>query len=61
MMNTFGGAGMLVSLLLWAVFLAFLGWVLIGMLRREERVVVVRIATADDLLRERLAHDDTVE
>jgi hypothetical protein len=35
--------------------------VLIGMLRREERVVVVRIATADDLPRERLAHDDTVE
>jgi uncharacterized membrane protein len=54
-MSIFGGAGMLVPLLLWAVLLAFLAWAMVGILRREALVVVERSAMAEDVLRERVA------
>ncbi len=49
MVSLFGLAGM------WAVLLALLAWALDRMVRPEERTVVVRAATAEDVLRERLA------
>ena len=54
-MSIFGGAGMLVPLLLWAVLLAFLAWAMVGILRREALGVVERSAMAEDVLRERVA------
>jgi uncharacterized membrane protein len=54
-MSIFGGAGMLVPLLLWAVLLAFLAWAMVGILRREALVVVERSAMAEDVRRERVA------
>jgi len=53
-MSIFGGAGMLVPLLLWAVLLAFLAWAMVGILRREA-LGVERSAMAEDVLRERVA------
>jgi uncharacterized membrane protein len=58
-MSIFGGAGMLVPLLLWAVLLAFLAWAMVGILRREALGVVERSTMAEDVLRERVARIQT--
>lgn len=53
-----GGAGMAG---MWIPFLsgmAFLTWVLAGVLRRKERPVAARAATAEDVLRERLVRGE---